>query len=113
MRTTEQGITAEKAVADLLKQHGYKVIARNWKTKSCEIDIVSSKGKIVYFIEVKYRSSSAQGSGFEYITDRKLKRMSFAAEVWKQVYHWDGDYRLMAAAVSGENCQDINIIELD
>jgi hypothetical protein len=39
--------------------------------------------------------------------------MNFAAEIWKQTYNWDGDYRLMAAAVSGTGCEDIEIIELE
>jgi hypothetical protein len=39
--------------------------------------------------------------------------MNFAAEIWKQTFNWNGDYRLMAAAVSGLECEDIEIIELD
>jgi Holliday junction resolvase-like predicted endonuclease len=68
---------------------------------------------VIFFVEVKYRSSVAQGGGFEYITGQKLKRMNFAAEIWKQTFNWNGDYRLMAAAVSGLDCEDIEIIELD
>jgi len=106
-------LKAEQAVADLLTQRGFELIEKNWKTKVCEIDLVMQKTKTVYFIEVKYRSSEAQGSGFEYVAYQKLKRMNFAAEVWRQTYSWDGDYRLMAAAVSGTDCQDIQLIELE
>jgi hypothetical protein len=38
--------------------------------------------------------------------------MNFAAEVWCQTYGWDGDFRLMAAAVSGADCEHIEIIEI-
>jgi hypothetical protein len=38
--------------------------------------------------------------------------MNFAAEIWKQTYKWDGDYALMAAAVSGQNCQEIALTEV-
>ncbi len=103
---------AESAVADLLQQEGFELIEKNWKTKVCEIDLIMRKTKIIYFVEVKYRSSDFQGGGFEYITTAKLKRMKFAADVWKQQYGWTGDYRLMAAAVSGPDCRDIQIIEL-
>jgi Holliday junction resolvase-like predicted endonuclease len=68
---------------------------------------------VIFFVEVKYRSSTFQGDGFEYITDQKLHRMNFAAEIWKKTYSWNGDYRLMAAAVSGDDCQQIQIIELN
>lgn len=113
MKTTEQGMAAELAVANLMSQQGFELIDKNYKTKVCEIDLVMQHSKTIYFIEVKYRGSQSQGDGFEYITDKKLKRMNFAAAIWKKQYDWDGDFRLMAAAVSGMNCEDIQIIELD
>ena len=73
---------------------------------------MSQKDKVVYFTEVKYRSSAAQGSGFEYVAYQKLKRMNFAAEVWIKTYNWTGDYRLLAAAVSGLDCENIELAEL-
>lgn len=97
----------------MLRRRGFKLIGRNWKTKVCEIDVIAQKGQTVYFVEVKYRARQSQGGGLEYITGKKLKRMYFAAEVWKQTYGWYGDCRLMAAAVSGEDCKDIEIVELD
>lgn len=97
----------------LLEQQGFEIIDRNWKTKVCEIDIIAQSQKTVYFIEVKYRSSQSQGDGFDYITAQKLKRMNFAAAVWTQNFNWNGDYRLMAAAVSGPDCEHIEIVELD
>ncbi len=104
---------AEKALADLLEQQGFEIIDRNWKTKVCEIDIVAQNRGAVFFVEVKYRRGDFQGDGFEYITAQKLHKMNFAAEIWKQTYKWGGDYRLMAAAVSGPDCEDIQLIELD
>jgi Holliday junction resolvase-like predicted endonuclease len=73
---------------------------------------VAQKAKIIYFIEVKYRFAATQGDGFEYVAYQKLKRMNFAAEVWKRTYDWGGDYRLMAAAVSGLDCENIKLVEL-
>jgi uncharacterized protein (TIGR00252 family) len=106
MKTTEQGQKAEQTVADLLEEQGFEIIDRNWKTKVCEIDLVAQKDKTIYFVEVKYRRSEAQGGGFEYITSQKLHRMNFAAQVWQQNYRWNGDFQLMAAAVSGIDCEN-------
>lgn len=100
-------------MAGLLEQAGFEIIDRNWKTKVCEIDIVAQKTDTVYFVEVKYRSSKFQGDGFDYVGPQKLRRMNFAAQVWCQNYDWSGDYRLMAAAVSGADCEDIELIEID
>ncbi len=113
MKTTELGLKAESAVIDMLEDRDFEVIDRNWKTKVCEIDIIAKKSGCIYFVEVKYRSSTAQGDGFEYIAGQKIKRMSFAAEVWRQKYDWQGDYLLMAAAVSGLNCEQIELLELN
>jgi ribonuclease HII len=113
LKTTEQGLAAEAAVANLLEQAGYEIIGRNWKTKVCEIDIIARRSGIIYFVEVKYRAAAAQGSGFEYVASQKLRRMNFAAEVWRQNFGWIGDYRLMAAAVSGPACESIELIEID
>lgn len=112
MKTTEQGLAAEQAVADLMIQQGFELIDKNYKTKVCEIDLIMQQDKVIYFIEVKYRGSQFQGDGFEYITDQKFKKMNFGAEVWKKHYNWNGDYRLMAAAVSGSDCEQIELIEL-
>jgi hypothetical protein len=38
--------------------------------------------------------------------------MDFAARVWVQQHAWDGDFRLLAAAVAGADCQAIDISEI-
>lgn len=102
MTNVSTGRQAEEAAAEYLRQHGYEVMEQNWRTRYCEIDIVARKGKTVYFIEVKYRMSSSQGAGLDYITPKKLGQMRFAAEMWVQEHQWTGEYRLGAVEVSGE-----------
>ena len=112
MKTTAQGRKAEAAVAKLLTEQGFKVIELNWRQPVCEIDIVAQKDAVVHFCEVKYRSSADQGDGFEYITPKKLSQMQFAGQVWIQSNDWSGDWRLLAAAVSGTDCEQIQLLEL-
>jgi uncharacterized protein (TIGR00252 family) len=111
MRTTFIGQEAESRVAEFLNNEGYKIIGRNWRTKVCEIDIVAKKDNIIYFIEVKYRSSEKQGGGLDYITSKKLRQVHFAAQIWNQQHGWEDDYQLLAASVSDNG--DIQIVELD
>ena len=82
-------------------KQGHTVLARNWRTKSCEIDIVSRKNKTVYFVEVKYRATASWGDGLEAITGKKLAQMRYAAEVWTAGERWAGECELMVASVSG------------
>lgn len=96
------GEKAEDAVSAYLENHGYKIIDRNWKTKWCEIDIVAKKRDTIYFVEVKFRGSDAFGSGFDYITPKKIEKMRRAAESWVLMNSWDGEHVLSAASVSGQ-----------
>ncbi len=113
MNTIDIGLGAEATVANFLADRGYSIIARNWKTKACEIDIIAKMKKTIYFVEVKYRAQSMQGSGFEYIGSQKIRKLKFASELWVQLNNWGGDYRLLGAEVSGQGYEAISLTELD
>lgn len=112
MKSTFTGREAEDSVAKYLTSQGFKMLVQNWRTKICEIDLVAEKDKVVYFVEVKFRAHDSQGDGLEYITPRKLKQMQFAAEVWSSENNWNGDCRLLAAAVSGLEYEEIDLVEI-
>lgn len=101
MTTTDTGRQAEAAAAAFLEQKGCSIIARNWRTRMCEIDIVAKRGDTIYFCEVKYRRTQNQGSGLDYITPKKLQQMRFAAESWVHAHGFTGPYQLAAIEVSG------------
>lgn len=101
MNTTEIGRRAEAVAVSFLQRKQCTVLAQNWRTRWCEIDIVAQRGDTVYFCEVKYRRQAAQGSGLDYITPKKLQQMRFAAELWVHSNSWDGQYELCAIEVTG------------
>ncbi len=103
MSTTASGRAAEELVAEHLQDEGHRIIAMNWRTRWCEIDIVSRDSKCVYFTEVKYRSNTAWGGGFDYIGGKKLKQMNFAAELWIAENKWQKESQLVAAEVNDQN----------
>lgn len=103
MKHNDDGNKAEEAVAEHLQSRGYKIKDRNWKTKQCEIDIVAEKDGCIYFVEVKYRSNTSQGSGFDYITPAKQRQMAFAADYWVAQNRWEGEYVLSGAEVLGSS----------
>lgn len=101
--TTKQiGDEAETAAAEFLTANGHTVVARNWKTKFCEIDIVSKKGDTLYFTEVKYRKTALQGGGIAAITNGKLRKMKFAAELYAHAYGLSHNLRLAVVAATGQ-----------
>lgn len=100
--STQVGRDAEDAAATYLRGKNFKILAQNWRTRWCEIDIVASKNNVVYFVEAKYRAKNNWGSGLEYITQKKLKQMHFAAEFWVASQNWHGDYRLSAVELTDD-----------
>lgn len=97
------GDRAEEAATEYLVGLGHEILERNWKTKYCEIDIVSVKDDVVYFVEVKYRKLNKWGDGLDAITKTKLKQMKFASRVYdlyNKLYKFDR--RLAVISLSGE-----------
>lgn len=80
--TKQIGDDAEDVAMNYLINVGHEIINRNWKTKYCEIDIVSMYKETIYFTEVKYRKKSNQGGGLAAITPKKLRQMKFAVEFY-------------------------------
>jgi ribonuclease HII len=111
MNTTNIGKEAEDVVARLLISKKHKIVAMNWRSKWCEIDVISKVKDCVYFTEVKFRSSDSWGQGIDYITPKKLRQMKFAAEFWLEENNWQGNAVLQAASV--DNNYEIEIIEID
>ena len=108
--STQIGKLAEARAADYLTTRGYSVIERNWHTSWCEIDVICSKNKTIYFVEVKYRRSSHSGNGLEYITPNKLQQMKRAALSWIQANSTHQNYALSAIEVSGHKMVVTNFI---
>lgn len=102
LATTRQiGDKGEQTAADWLAADGHEIIARNWRTRYCEIDIVSMKDGTLYFIEVKYRKNDDFGGGLAAITAKKQQQMRFAAELFiaKHPQYEGRDMRMLAVAV--------------
>lgn len=108
--TKDIGDTGEQAAVEYLQNAGYQIIERNWKTKYCEIDIIAQKQEQVYFIEVKYRSSEAQGGGVAAITPQKLQKMHFAAELYVHNHPHAYGQQLMVAIVKKD--KSIELVEV-
>jgi Holliday junction resolvase-like predicted endonuclease len=101
MTNYASGHHAEAEAAAHLQRLGYAIIARNWRTRRCEIDIIAQKGSVMFFFEVKYRLTDNQGTGIEYITPRKLRQMEFAATSWMARANWQGECQLAAIELAG------------
>ncbi len=59
-----------------------KILARNYRSRSGEIDIVADDGGTLVFVEVKERSSESHGSAVEAVTPAKRRKVILAARAY-------------------------------
>jgi putative endonuclease len=81
--TGARGRRGEKLAAKFLRQHGYKILYRNFRGRTGgEIDIVARDGDTLVFVEVKTRGSEEFGRPFETIRRDQQRRISRGALAW-------------------------------
>ena len=73
------GQSAETRAAAFLQSHGLKLVARNWRCRFGEIDLVMQDGVTLVFVEVRLRSRSDFGSAAASVTPAKQKKLLAAA----------------------------------
>ncbi|MFH1355479.1 MAG: YraN family protein, partial [Candidatus Omnitrophota bacterium] len=76
------GRSAEDCAAELLKKNAYKILARNYRTKLGEIDIVALDKDTICFVEVKMRRTERFGSPLDSISRFKQRQISKAALIY-------------------------------
>ncbi len=76
------GKSGEEIALGLLKKNGYKILARNYRTRLGEIDIVACDKDTICFIEVKSRHSDKFGFPQEAVLKSKQRQISKAALVF-------------------------------
>lgn len=76
------GTRGEEAVAAWYEARGYEVLARNWRSREGELDLVVRQGRMFVFCEVKTRTSTAFGAPVEAVTREKQARLRRLAARW-------------------------------
>lgn len=75
----ELGERGEDCAARFLKLEGYKILARRFKSRSGEIDLVAQDGDWLVFVEVKTRRGEQHGAPSESVDHRKQKQLAKTA----------------------------------
>ena len=76
------GARAETLAADYLARQGLVVVARNFRTRRGEIDVIARDRDTVVFVEVRLRSRAAYGGAAASITPAKRARLLAAANAY-------------------------------
>ena len=76
------GAWGEDLAVAHLEGRGYAVLARNWRCREGEIDIVAANDDALVFVEVKTRSSRDFGEPAEAVSPLKARRIHGLAARW-------------------------------
>ena len=77
-----KGSEYEALAADYLQGIGYRIVERNFRCRSGEIDLIARDGEVLVFVEVKYRGSRRSGDPLEAVTERKQQTISRVAQYY-------------------------------
>lgn len=88
-RAERQGRAGEARAAAWLRLKGWAILGTRIKTPAGEIDLVAKRGKVVAFVEVKWRSKASQ---LDFAIDEyRLGRVAAAAESLAHIYATNGE----------------------
>lgn len=81
-KDTTDGARAEALAAAYLEKHGLSILARNFRVRGGEIDLVGQEGGTTVFVEVRLRRNPQFGGAAASITAAKQQRLILAARHW-------------------------------
>ena len=86
------GLSAEARAAAYLMAKGYRILARRFRTRYGEIDLVARRRNLVAFVEVKARASLDEAAYA--VTPRQQRRIVDAAQAWLMAHPEHADFEL-------------------
>ena len=99
----ETGNLGEDYVAEYLMSKGCDILARNFRIRGGELDIVAKKGELLHVVEVKTRRPDPLSTGSEAITLKKQAFIIKAAEAFLRKHELDMSCVFDVAFVEVEN----------
>jgi len=77
--TIETGGEAESRAVSLLVRKGYRIVERNFKCKTGELDVVARDGDVLVFVEVRSRANGDHGHAAETVNRTKQRQVAKVA----------------------------------
>jgi putative endonuclease len=99
----QRGMAGEELAAEYLKLRGLKILARNLRCKSGEIDLVCCDGEVLAIVEVRLRECAEFGGALGSVTWTKRRKIIRATQYFLQRHvEWrDYSMRFDVIAVQG------------
>lgn len=94
------GKLGEEIAIDFLQRNEYKIIETNWRFQKAEIDIIAQQNEILAIVEVKTRSSKNFGDPQDFVTPKKIKLLTLAANEFVNQHNLNVEVRFDIIAVT-------------
>lgn len=109
----QMGRDGEDLACAELRRRGYAILARRYRTRFGELDIVARDGPTLVFVEVKARRGPGCGSGLEAVTPHKRRRLVLMAHQFlAQTRLWDVPCRFDVVAISAPDAAGRPVVDL-
>jgi len=103
MNRKATGDRAELLACRYLKRHGLKTLARNFRCRRGEIDLIMQDGDSLVFVEVRYRQQARFGHAAETVSRSKQNRIIHCARYYMTVHqNWNTPARFDVVAIEGK-----------
>ncbi|HEY3055498.1 MAG TPA: YraN family protein [Thermoanaerobaculia bacterium] len=73
--TAQLGRAGERRAVWFYRLRGYRIVGRNVRLRSGEIDLIARRGRTIVIAEVKTRQSLAAGEGYDAVDRAKRERL--------------------------------------
>jgi putative endonuclease len=100
----EDGATAmagEDAAAAFLQSHGYRILARNYRSTAGEADLIAMDGRTLVIVEVKRRDGRGYGRALSAVEYRKRATLRAVGEDFAQIAAPGARIRFDVVAIDG------------
>ena len=97
----ELGKWGEELAAEYLKEKGYEIIERDWKSGHHDLDIIAKDGNTLVIIEVKTRRSRFFGNPEEAVDYRKRQSLLSAINHYVKSHHFSSQVRFDIVSIVG------------
>lgn len=77
------GAKGERIAARFLRRHGHRILARNYRCPTGEIDLITSHGDQIVFVEVKTRAGLDLHNSQELVKSAQWNRIERAARFFR------------------------------
>jgi len=110
---TGTGRSGEDMAVSYLQRRGYTVLARNYRQRFGEIDVVAEKGDTLVFVEVKTRRNDRYGSPLEAVDQRKQRKLARMAQDYISRHNMEdraARFDVLAVYILGDSRHEIEHI---